>query len=63
MTKKDFEAVAAIINKERSDWLANPKMLNRIAKKLADFFEDRFQGRFDFGRFMKACGVPDNESV
>lgn len=60
MTKKEFEAVAKIIAAERP---FSRILLDRIAKKLADLFEDRFQGRFDWGRFMKACGVTENESA
>ena len=59
MTRKEFEAVAAIINAERP---FSRMLLDRISKKLADLFEDRYQGRFDWGRFLKACGVED-ESI
>ena len=61
MTRKEFIAVAAIINKERA--LRDEGRLDRISKALADLFEDRCQGRFDYGRFLKACGVTEDESI
>ena len=49
MTRKQFEAIAKIINTERA--LRDEGRMDRISKKMAAVFEDNFQGRF-----MKACG-------
>ena len=60
MTRKLWNAIAKIISDERA--FRGEDQLDKISKKLADLFEDNFQGQFDWGRFMKACGV-ENESV
>jgi hypothetical protein len=60
MTKKDFEAIAAII-KNRLEW-ADPVEYGVIsgikltARDMADYFET-VNPRFDRDRFIAACGL------
>jgi hypothetical protein len=56
MTKRDFEAIAAIIARERSaDYDVNTKdaALNRVTNDLAGYFKT-VNPRFDAGRFFAA---------
>ena len=54
MTRKHFEAQAAIIKKHVAT--AGRDFCYELAIDLADYFE-RDNPRFDRGRFFKACGV------
>ena len=54
MTKKDFEAIAEILN--NVDY-SNPEHSRLfIVEKLADYFST-VNDKFDRERFLKACGV------
>lgn len=57
MTKKDFEAVANIINQNRFEG-TRKEACESIAQDFADMFAEA-NPRFDVDRFMAACGFPD----
>ena len=58
MSRKHFEAVAAILAGERAlaTTAAERRRIDNIARSLADVFK-RDNGRFDRQRFYNACGV------
>ena len=57
MSKKDFEAVAAVFNKELTGPSSVCKLeIARIARDLADEFK-RSNTRFRYDRFFEACGL------
>ena len=61
MTRKDFEAIAAAVKEVVDRPLAQENlemrvMATAIAGKLADVCAGS-NGRFDRGRFLRACGV------
>lgn len=64
MTKKDFEAIAAVVRDaggyvsamKESDKQSAEDMRNRIARDLARELRGQ-NGRFDTERFLRACNV------
>ena len=67
LTKKDFKAVAEIINKHTGrsaayfNGIHRPEVtqtVQRITDKLADYFTTQ-NPRFDRSRFMRACGLTE----
>jgi len=58
ITKKDFEAIAKIINKQSTEDL-NGTVLS-ISYYLSEYFKTQ-NSKFDSNRFLKACGVLENE--
>lgn len=57
MTRKDFEAIAAIIStvKERKNTFEAWEAINSLTDELSDFFET-VNPQFDRDRFFTACG-------
>jgi hypothetical protein len=61
MTRKHFEAIAAAISDARNDPIVCKTLgaldgVTILANKLADVCAGS-NGRFDRGRFLRACGV------
>ena len=58
MSRRHFEAVAAILAGERAMATtdAERRSIDNIARSLADVFK-RDNGRFDRDRFYSACGM------
>ncbi len=54
LTRKDFKAVAEIINSNRGQGVEYT--LDNIASELADYFVTQ-NPQFDRERFMRACGL------
>lgn len=54
MTKKHFEALAAIVNDNRFDG-SRKEACESIARDMADLFAEE-NPRFDRERFLTACG-------
>jgi hypothetical protein len=63
MSKKHFEAVAAILREERQSWEGNGQVqqaLSYVAVGLASAFS-KANPRFDRSRFLEAARVPMSE--
>lgn len=58
LTKKDFKAVAEIIDYDGDRHYYDRHTCEEIAKQLADYFATQ-NPRFDRERFMKACGLTE----
>ena len=60
LTRKDFKAVAEIIETERDVWECKNSTarsaLAQIARDLADYFATQ-NPRFDRQKFLNACGL------
>jgi len=56
LTKKDFKAVAIIIERSFSGDTSTEYELPVLVEHLADYFATQ-NPRFDRERFMKACGL------
>lgn len=60
MTRKDYNALAAVIATAREDWAGNPDALaaaGALARRLTDVLAAD-NPRFDRDRFLIAAGVP-----
>jgi hypothetical protein len=57
MSRKDFEAIATIIDVTRADYGADGGV-REVATELANYFV-RVNHRFDRERFLEACGLPE----
>jgi hypothetical protein len=60
MSRKDYELIAAAIKEELTRWgdmtsVAEVQMARAIASRIAKAMQDE-NIRFDYARFMKACG-------
>ena len=61
MTRRDFEAIARIISARNSPDRANPDLFairerDLLARELGVYFTE-VNPRFDWARFMEACGL------
>lgn len=62
MTRKNYEAVAAVLRDERENWDETPQVLTAldyVASRLAGVFAADNQA-FDRGRFLAATGAAVN---
>lgn len=55
MTKKHFEAIAAILSEVHEDYRFDGAV-DAVANRLSDYFKSE-NSRFDRDRFLAACGV------
>lgn len=58
MTRKDYQAIAEVINLADFTGLDGDNTRRRLAKEMAEVLAHDNQ-RFDLDRFMLACGVTD----
>lgn len=55
MTKKHFEAIAAILSEVHDDY-RHDGAVDAMASRMADYFKSQ-NPRFDRDQFLAACGV------
>lgn len=56
MTRKHFEAIAALLAEVRKDYPAQGAIIpDAVSSRLADYFEKE-NPRFDRAKFLTACG-------